>query len=195
LLAVSTKGKIGLFAGIGEVLVDGGGDDVVGGFFEIGLEKLAEFQKLGPQAGVEIALGNAQHDGAVALAAEAVGSEAMAAGKGHEEPSLPGVGQTELEFEEGLGGLDELLLQTVEGGPCGFFFTGEVGGREEGFDFAYFFEKFHSVHSSAISDQTGGRRNLKMRLDSGFVIGVWRIRRKKLAELDHLAGLVWGSAR
>ena len=49
-------------------------------------------------------------------------------GEGDEEASLPRVGQAEFEFEEGGGGLAELLLKSIEGGPGGFLFTGEVGG-------------------------------------------------------------------
>ena len=67
------------------------GDDVLGGFIEIGVQEFGKFQKLWPEDLIHHGGGDANHDSGSVLAGPAIGVKIVAAAEGDEELAFPGV--------------------------------------------------------------------------------------------------------
>lgn len=74
-------------------------DHAIGEGVEVGRQGALQFQEFGPEGVVHEAAAQAGHHGGAALAAVAVGADAIAAQQGHEQMARPLIGEREAEFD------------------------------------------------------------------------------------------------
>lgn len=112
--------RLGLFLGLAGPHLQGLFDHPVGEGVEIGHQGALQFQEFRPERFIHKSAAQARHHRGAALAAVAVGANAVAAQQGHEQVARPLIRQGEAEFDRRLLGL-QLLEAGLDAlaGPLG----------------------------------------------------------------------------
>ena len=114
------RGGLVLLIGLAGLHLQGLFDHPIGEGVEIGHQGALQVEEFGPEGVVHEAAIEPRHHGGAALAAVAVGADAVAAQQGHEQVARPLIRQREADFDRRLFGL-QLLQARLDAfaGPFG----------------------------------------------------------------------------